>query len=47
MAIVMPARMNVTSSKFKNLGGAKFNQKTWKQRQLLSEFGFVLHIAPP
>ena len=25
----------------------KFNRKTWKQRQLLSEFGFVLSIAPP
>ena len=26
---------------------AKFNQKTRKQRQLLSESGFVLRIAPP
>ena len=25
----------------------KFNRKTRKQRQLLSEFGFVLRIAPP
>ena len=25
----------------------KFNRKTWKQRQLLSESGFILHIAPP
>ena len=25
----------------------KFNRKTWKQRQLLSECGFVLRIAPP
>ena len=24
-----------------------FNRKTWKQRQLLSESGFVLRIAPP
>ena len=24
----------------------KFNRKTWKQRQLLSESGFVLRIAP-
>ena len=27
--------------------GRKFNRKTWKQRQLLSESGFVLRIAPP
>ena len=25
----------------------KFNRKTWRQRQLLSKSGFVLHIAPP
>ena len=25
----------------------KFKQKTWKERQLLSESGFVLRIAPP
>ena len=25
----------------------KFNRKTWKQRQLLSESGFVLRRAPP
>ena len=25
----------------------KFKRKTWKQRQLLSESGFVLRIAPP
>ena len=25
----------------------KFNRKTWKQRQFLSEPGFVLRIAPP
>ena len=25
----------------------KFNRKTWKQRQLLSESGFVLRTAPP
>ena len=25
----------------------KFNRTTWKQRQLLSESGFVLRIAPP
>ena len=25
----------------------KFNRKTWKQRQLLSESGFVLRIVPP
>ena len=25
----------------------KFNLKTWKQRQLLSESGFVLRIVPP
>ena len=25
----------------------KFNLKTWKQRQLLSESGFVLRIASP
>ena len=25
----------------------KFKRKTWKQRQRLSESGFVLRIAPP
>ena len=25
----------------------KFNRKTWKHKQLLSESGFVLRIAPP
>ena len=25
----------------------KFNRKTWKQGQLLSESGFILRIAPP
>ena len=25
----------------------KFNRKTWPQRQLLSESGFILRIAPP
>ena len=25
----------------------KFKRKTWKQRQLLSESGFVLRTAPP
>ena len=25
----------------------KFNRKTWKQRQLLCESGFVVRIAPP
>ena len=25
----------------------KFKRKTWKQRQLLSESGFVLRIGPP
>ena len=36
---------NLTSSKLKK-SEAKFKRKTWKQRQLLSEFRFVLCIAP-
>ena len=37
---------NLASSKLKEVR-IKFNRKTWKQRQLLSESGFVLRIAPP
>ena len=44
--ITISAWLNRTSSKLKK-SEAKFNQKTRKQRQLLSESGFILRIVPP
>ena len=44
--MIISAWWNLASSKLKK-SEAKFNRKTWKQRQLLSESGFVLRIAPP
>ena len=44
--MIISARWNLVSSKLKKVT-RKFNQKTWKRRQLLSESGFVLRIAPP
>ena len=44
--IIFSAWWNLTSSKLKK-SEAKLNQKTRKQRQPLSESGFVLYTAPP
>ena len=44
--MIISAWWNLASSKLKK-SEAKFNRKTWKQRQLLSKSGFVLRIAPP
>ena len=44
--IIISARWNLASSKSKK-SEAKFKRKTRKKRQLLSEPGFVLSIAPP
>ena len=43
--MIISAWWNLTSSKLKK-SEAKFNRKTRKQRQLLSESGFVQRIAP-
>ena len=43
---IISAWWNLASSELKKLE-AKLNRKTRKLRQLLSESGFVLHIAPP
>ena len=42
---IISAWWNLTSSKLKK-SEVKFKRKTWKQRQLLSESGFVQCIAP-
>ena len=42
---IISARWNLTSSKLKK-SEAKFKRKIRKHRQLLSESGFVLRIAP-
>ena len=44
--MIISAWWNLASSKLKK-SEAKFNRNTRKQRQLLSESGFVLRIAPP
>ena len=44
--MIISAWWNPASSKLKK-SEAKFNRKTWKQKQLLSEYGFVLSMAPP
>ena len=44
--MIISAWWNLASSKLKK-SEAKFKRKTWKQRQLLTESGFVLRIAPP
>ena len=44
--MIISAWWSLASSKLKK-SEAKFNRKTGKQRQLLSESGFVLRIAPP
>ena len=44
--MIISAWWNLASSKLKK-SRRKFKRKTWKQRQLLSESGFVLRIAPP
>ena len=45
--MIISAWWNLASSKSKKKVRRKFKRKTWKQRQLLSESGFVLRIAPP
>ena len=45
--MIISAWWNLASSKSKKKSIRKFKRKTWKQRQLLSESGFVLRIAPP
>ena len=44
--MIMSPWWNLASSKLKK-SEVIFNRKTWKQRQLLSQSGFVLRIAPP
>ena len=44
--MIISAWWNLASRKLKK-SEAKVNRKTWKQRQLLLESGFVLCIAPP
>ena len=44
--VINSAWWNLASSKLKQVR-RKFNRKTWKQGQLLSESGFFLRIAPP
>ena len=44
--MIISARWNLASSKLKT-SEENSTGKTWKQRQLLSESGFVLRIAPP
>ena len=45
---IISAWWNLTSSKLKK-SEEKFNRKTWKQRQILSESGFVqrIPVVPP
>ena len=43
--MIISAWWHLASSKLEEVG-RKFNRKTWKHRQLLSESGFALRIAP-
>ena len=44
--MIISAWWNLASSKLRK-SEAKFNRKTWKQKQLLSESEFVVRISPP
>ena len=44
--MIISAWWNLASSKLRK-SEAKFNRKSWKQRQLLSESEFVVRISPP